>query len=127
MVDPLSPIYSELWRLQIHEFATVVTQNIPDLQGRPWRSKLLRMPFLVRLVSLTILWLIWWNFFFSNYFQIMENFNKSTIIFFLNIYRVTTYTNHQKAWEISFLMVYLVASYKLFPGSAFFYQAKFET
>ena len=31
----LSPIYSELWRLEIPEFATVITQNISDLDSQP--------------------------------------------------------------------------------------------
>ena len=65
MFDPLSPIYSELQRLQISEFTqltvqirqfvTAVTRNISDLEGRTRRSKLLRMLFLVKLGSLTIL------------------------------------------------------------------------
>ena len=68
MVDPLSPIYSKLWRLQIHEFQGnlkkwckfvnlqhPIAQNISDLEDQPWKSKLLRMPFSVRLVSLTVL------------------------------------------------------------------------
>ena len=68
MVDPLSLIYSELWRLQIlefqgnlkkpwpdycetvqiWEFATTITQNIWDLESQPWKSNLFRMQFLVR-------------------------------------------------------------------------------
>ena len=70
MADPLSLIYFELWRLQIPEFpgslknedmvqilefATAIAQNISDLKGQPYESKLLRMPFLVRLGSLTVL------------------------------------------------------------------------
>ena len=81
MVVHLSPIYSELQRLKIHEFqgdlkkliqtmrirefVTAVTRSISDLKGRPWKSKTLRMPYLVRLRSLTILRSIWWNFFFA--------------------------------------------------------------
>ena len=57
MVDTLSLIYSELQRLEIHEFvpfcrdfeesvqirkfATTVTENISDLEGRLWRSNYL--------------------------------------------------------------------------------------
>ena len=68
MVDSLSPIYSELWHLQIpefalfsnslvtvssgyheiREFATALTQNISDLESQPWKSKLFRMRFSVR-------------------------------------------------------------------------------
>jgi len=61
MVDPLSPIYSELWWFQITEFApffsgypeisefgTVITQSISDLERQPWKSKLFRMSFPVR-------------------------------------------------------------------------------
>ena len=34
---------SYTWEMmQIHEFATAITWNISDLNGRPWRSKLLR-------------------------------------------------------------------------------------
>ena len=46
----------------------------------------------------------------------MENFKKSSVTFFAqqiqsdNIY-------HQNAWEISYLMVYLVALQKCIPGS----------
>ena len=53
MVDPQIPIYFELQRLQIHdfqgnlneetvkirEFATILIQNISDLEGRPKISK----------------------------------------------------------------------------------------
>ena len=91
MFDPLSPIYSELQRLQINEitpsfretvqirqFATAVTQNILDLEGRTWGSKLLRILFLIKLASLTILRSIWKNFF-LNFFKIKENFKKSTV------------------------------------------------
>ena len=69
VVDLLSLIYFELQLLQIHEFspflqvtlqngeirefATTKTRNISDLEGR----------LLFRLVSLTILWSLWWNFF----------------------------------------------------------------
>ena len=28
--------------VQIREFAIVITQNISDLEGQPWKSKLLR-------------------------------------------------------------------------------------
>ena len=36
--------------VQIREFAPAITQNISDLiKGRLWRSKVLRMPILVRL------------------------------------------------------------------------------
>ena len=35
--------------VQLTEFATTITQNISDLQGQPWESKLLRMSFLVGL------------------------------------------------------------------------------
>ena len=57
MVDTMAHIF-ELQRLQIYEcssfketlqireFVTAVTHNISDLEGRPWKSKLLRMPFL---------------------------------------------------------------------------------
>ena len=68
IIEPKTKIYSELWRLQIHEFVpflqvtldireftTVKAQNISDLEDQPWKSKLLRMPFLVRLESLTVL------------------------------------------------------------------------
>ena len=94
MVDPISPIYSELQRLQIHEiapcancteiahgqtmqireFATAATRNISDLdlfrileglEGQPWRSKLLKMSCLVKLESLTILRSIWWKLLFK--------------------------------------------------------------
>ena len=67
MVGPLNPIYSDLLRLQIHEFepffqccpeihkfATVMAQNILDLEVQLWKSKLLRTPFLVRLGSLKV-------------------------------------------------------------------------
>ena len=64
--NSFSPIYSELQLLQIREFTAAVTQNISDLEGRLWRSKLLRMSFLVRLGSLTILRSIRCNFFFLN-------------------------------------------------------------
>ena len=40
---------------EIREFATAIAQNISDLEGQPWKSKLLRMSFLVRLGSLTVL------------------------------------------------------------------------
>ena len=44
------------WRtVQLREFATVVPQNISYLEGWPLWSKLLKMQFLVRCVSLTIL------------------------------------------------------------------------
>ena len=85
MVDPLSQIYSELQRLEIHEFvpfcrdfeesvqirefASAVTQNKSVIDGRPWRSKLHRMSFSVRLGSLTILTSIWWNIFFCIIFK----------------------------------------------------------
>jgi len=39
----------------IREFATAITQNISDLDGQLCKSKLLRMPFLVRLGSSTVL------------------------------------------------------------------------
>ena len=65
MVDSLNLIYSELWKFQIpefaqfrnsqvmvssgypeiREFATVITQNISDLESKPWKSKLFRMQF----------------------------------------------------------------------------------
>ena len=48
--------------VQIHEFATAVTQNISEIEGQPWISKLLRISFSVRLKSYTILRSIWWNF-----------------------------------------------------------------
>ena len=59
MVDSGSPMFSELWRLQIpefalfrnsrlvtvssgypeiREFATAITQNISDLESQPWVS-----------------------------------------------------------------------------------------
>ena len=41
--------------VQIREFATAIAQNIFDLEGQPWISKLLRMSFLVRLGSLIVL------------------------------------------------------------------------
>ena len=41
--------------VQICEFATAITQNLSDLDCQPWISKLLKMTFLVRLGSLTVL------------------------------------------------------------------------
>ena len=41
--------------LQIREFVTALALNIFDLEGESWKYKLLRMPFLVRLESLTVL------------------------------------------------------------------------
>ena len=48
MIDPLSPIYSELWDVansqictisssypETHEFGTAIAQNISDLEGQP--------------------------------------------------------------------------------------------
>ena len=40
---------------EIREFETAITQNISDLECQPWKSKLLRMSFLVRLGSLKII------------------------------------------------------------------------
>ena len=40
---------------KIREFVTAITQNISHLEGHPCESKLLRMSFLVRLVSLIVL------------------------------------------------------------------------
>ena len=67
IVDSLSLIYSELWRLQIHEFqgnlkkmvqicefSTAINQNISNLESQTYKSKLLRMPFSVREGSLTV-------------------------------------------------------------------------
>ena len=68
MVDSLNPIYSELWWLQIpefalfrnsqvtvsssyrkiREFATAITQIISDLENQPLKSKLFRMLYSVR-------------------------------------------------------------------------------
>ena len=41
--------------IEIREFAIAIAQNTSDLESQPWKSKLLRMPFLVRLGSLTFL------------------------------------------------------------------------
>ena len=41
--------------VQIREFATAISQNISDLEGQSCKSKLLRMPFLVRLGWLKVL------------------------------------------------------------------------
>ena len=79
-------------RLQIREFASAVTENIFDLQGRTWRSKFLRMQVLVRWGRLMIGRSIWWNFFLY-FVQVIENKNyKITVSFFLNIYEVTIFT-----------------------------------
>ena len=34
MVGPVSQTYSELQRLQIHKFATVLTQNLSNVKGQ---------------------------------------------------------------------------------------------
>ena len=52
--------------MQIREIATAVTQNILDLESQTWRSKLLKMPFLVNLGSLTILISVCWKFLLNN-------------------------------------------------------------
>ena len=41
--------------VQIQEFATTIAQNTSDLEGKPCKSKLFRMQFLVILGSLTVL------------------------------------------------------------------------
>ena len=48
-------IVSSSINLQIREFSIAVTQNILDLEGRSWRSKLLRMLCFVKFRSLKIL------------------------------------------------------------------------
>ena len=132
LFDPLSPIYSELllhrflhrlfapWRtVQFREFETAVTQNISDLEGQTWRSKFLRMLFLVKLASLTILRWIWWNFFF-NFFKIMENFKKSTVTFVPQQLRFDN-MNQWKADKNSYKMVYLVNLYNFIQGNPDFW------
>ena len=56
--------------VQIREYSTAVTKNIPYFEGRPLRSKLLRNSFLVILWSLTILRTIWWNL--SSYYFLID-------------------------------------------------------
>ena len=40
--------------MHIREFATAIAENISVLEGQPWVSRLLRMPFLEKLGSLTV-------------------------------------------------------------------------
>ena len=86
MDDPLGPICSEFRQLQIHkfapffrvtigtvqirEFATGVTQNVSKLENKLWRSKLLRIPFLVRLGSLLSQMFFFFIYFNNRKFQI---------------------------------------------------------
>ena len=66
--------------------------DISDLEGRLWKIKLLRTPFLVRLGSLMILKSIWWNFFL--HFLNNGKLKKKHCKFFCSTdrYRVITYT-----------------------------------
>ena len=51
----IEKLTNQIWHMvQFREFATTIAYNISDLEGQPWESELLRMPFLVRLGSLTV-------------------------------------------------------------------------
>ena len=49
----------------------------------------------------------------------MENFKKTAVTFFPQQIQ-TDKIHHQKAWKISYQVVYLVHLHNLFPGSAIF-------
>ena len=73
-ITEITPFFREMVKIRI--FETAATQNISDLEGQTWRSKLLRMLFLVNLGSLTILRSIDGTFF-KFFFKIMENKKKT--------------------------------------------------
>ena len=99
---------------EIREFATAIAQNISDLEGQPWKSKLLRMPFLVRIGSLTIfisLELVSSTIFLTLFGKTVNlNFNRLTgvnSICSIYFYKMPKTSSTKFIWELSNFLILL--------------------